>query len=47
MRTYWAFIETQNSGFIRVTVQANSWFDANEMLKSMYGTRLRSEAAPA
>jgi hypothetical protein len=45
MQTFWAFVETSNSGFIRVTVQANTWFEANEMLKAMYGTRLMSEAA--
>lgn len=46
MRTYWAFVSTSHSGFIRVTIQADSWFEANEMLKALYGDRLTSSAAP-
>ncbi len=47
MKCWWAFVKTtpNGSGFIRVTVHADNWFQANEMLKNLYGSNLMSSAA--
>ena len=45
MDTYWAFISVGVGATIRVTVQANSVYEATQMLKAMYGSQLISESA--
>jgi hypothetical protein len=44
-RQYWAFVRTTTGGFIRVTVTADSWYNAQQMLKNTYGSNLMSDAA--
>lgn len=45
MRTWWANVQTVTGGFMRVTVQANTAYEATQMLRSMYGSKLLSESA--
>ena len=45
MYTWWAFVRTTVGGFMRVTVQAPNQYQAQQMLMSMYGEKLISEAA--
>jgi len=45
MYTYWALVETVHGGFMRVTVQADNPYNAYQMLKAMYGSKLLSESA--
>jgi len=45
MNTYWAFVRTGTGAFMRVTVQADTPYNAKQMLLSMYGDQLISEAA--
>jgi hypothetical protein len=46
MRQYWAFIRTTPGGVIKVYVTADTWFNAQQMLKNQYGSNLISDAAP-
>lgn len=45
MYTFWAFVKTVTGGFMMATVQANSNYEATQMLRAQYGDRLLSEAA--
>ena len=45
MYQFWALVRTNDVGYIRVTVMADSQYQANQMLKGMYGDKLLSEAA--
>lgn len=48
MNSYWALIRTSNqpgAGLIRVTVNADTNFNATQILKGMYGSLLLSESA--
>jgi len=45
MYTWWAFVRTGVGGFIQVTVQAPTQYSAQQMLESMYGSNLSSNAA--
>lgn len=45
MTTYWALVRTVPGAFIRVTIQADTPYNAIQMLKSMYGSQLISEFA--
>ena len=45
MNTYWAFVKIDAGSFIRVTVQAPNPYTAEQMLKAMYGDRLKSGVA--
>jgi len=46
MNTYWALVKTVVGGFMRVTVNSDSPYNATLMLKSMYGDNLLSPAIP-
>ncbi len=43
--TWWANVSTGVGSFMRVTVQAPNQYQAQQMLKSLYGQQLISEAA--
>lgn len=45
MYTFWAFVKTVTGGFMVVTVQANTNYEATQMLRAQYGELLLSEAA--
>jgi hypothetical protein len=45
MYTWWAFVRTDVGAFMKVTVQADTQYNAMQMLRNMYGTNLCSEAA--
>jgi hypothetical protein len=45
MNTYWAFVRTVPGSFMRVTVQADTPYNAYQMMKAMYGSLLISEYA--
>ena len=45
MFTFWALVRTNDVGFIKVTIQADNQFIAQNMLKGMYGDKLLTEAA--
>lgn len=45
MHTYWGTIRTESGGFIRVTVQAQNPFLAQEMMKAMYREKLLTTGA--
>lgn len=47
MHTYWAFVRTGIGAFMRVTVQADSPYNAYQMLKALYGDQLISESVNA
>jgi len=40
MYTYWANVRTGVGSFMRVTVNANNPYEANQMLLAMYGDNL-------
>ena len=44
-QTYWAFVRTGLGSFIRVTIQAENFFQAQTILKNTYGTNLQSGPA--
>ncbi len=46
MKTYWAFVGIEPGSFMRVSVQAPDPFTAKEMLKAMYGDKLKTNANP-
>lgn len=46
MNMYWAFVSIDKGAFIRVTVQAPNPYVAGEMLKAMYGDKLKTNANP-
>lgn len=46
MNTYWAFVSIDQGAFIRVTVQAPTPYIAEQMLKAMYGDKLKTHANP-
>jgi hypothetical protein len=45
MYTWWAFIDTTNGGFIKATVQANTPYEACEIMRNMYGNNFRGTVA--
>lgn len=45
MQTYWGFIRNDGGGFIRVTVQAANAYNAQEILKALYGAKLFTQGA--
>ena len=45
MYTWFALVRTTVGGFMRVTVQADNQFYAQQMLESLYGDELISEAS--
>lgn len=45
MYTWWAFVKTDVGAFMKVRVQADTQYEATEMLRGMYGYNLLSEAA--
>lgn len=45
MYTWWGLVRTTVGGFMRVTVQADNAYQAQQMLKSMYGSELMTEGA--
>jgi hypothetical protein len=47
MYTYWALVQTVPGGFMRVTCQADNTYNATQIFKSLYGSKLLSEAAAA
>lgn len=46
MRTFWAFVKIETGSFMRVTIQANTFYDAQQMLLAQYGSRLMSVPSP-
>lgn len=44
-QTYWAFVRTGVGSFIRVTIQAENFFQAQTILKNTYGKNLQSGPA--
>lgn len=47
MIKFWAFVSTENQGFIRVEIIAESQYKATQILRSQYGSKLMTEAAYA
>jgi hypothetical protein len=47
MYTWWAFVRTTVGGFMTVTIQAPTQYQAQQQLRLMYGSELISEAAMA
>ncbi len=45
MYTWWAMVRNAQGGYMRVTVQADTAYNATQMLRSMYGSQLVSESA--
>lgn len=45
MYTWFAMVRTTTGGFMRVTVQADNQYYAQQMLESMYGSELLTEAS--
>ena len=45
MYTWWGLVKTTTGGFMRVTVQADNAYQAQEMMKSLYGEKLLTEGA--
>ena len=45
MYTWWGLVQTTVGGFMRVTVQADNAYQAQQMMKSMYGDKLLTEGA--
>ena len=45
MHTYWALVSTGIGSFMRVTIQADTPYNATQMLKSMYGSKLITDCA--
>lgn len=45
MKTYWAFVRTGMGGFTKVYVQADSPYNAEQILKNTYGSNLQSGPA--
>lgn len=45
MKTWWGLVRTTTGGFMRVTVQATNAYEAQVMMKSMYGKDLLTEGA--
>ena len=47
MIKFWAFVSTENQGYIRVEILAESQYKATQILKAQYGIKLMTEAAYA
>lgn len=47
MHTYWALVSTGIGAVMRVTVQADTPFNATQMLRAIYGDKLISDFASA
>lgn len=45
MHIYWAFVSIDKGSFIKVTVQAPNPYTAEQMLKAMYGDKLKTGAS--
>ena len=45
MKTFWALVRTVPGAFIRVEIQADTPYNAYQMLKAMYGDQLISSTA--
>lgn len=45
MYTWWAFVRTDLGAFMKVRIQADTQWEATEMLRATYGSNLLSEAA--
>lgn len=45
MYKWWAFVRTGLGTFIKVTIYADTQYQATEMLRNMYGDNLQCEAA--
>lgn len=42
---FWGLMRTEGGGMIRVTVQARNAYEAQQMLKALYGDKLITEGA--
>ena len=45
MHTYWALVSTGIGAIMCVTIQADTPYNATQMLKAMYGDKLITECA--
>jgi hypothetical protein len=42
MKSYWAFVKVGTGNFIKVTIQADTPYNALQILKNTYGENLQS-----
>jgi hypothetical protein len=45
IKSYWAFVKAGTGNFIRVTIQADTPYNALQILKNTYGDNLQSGPA--